>query len=91
MKQKEKLQCSLYAKHIKINEISVVIESPIKFSEKTEILLNSDYFEELKLNLIKLRTVDQSKPAQDGNYHTEVTFRGMTEEIAQSIRKIKKK
>jgi len=85
------VECSLYAKHVKINEISLVVVSPVKFSEKTDVNIHSRFLNEMRLNQIKLRTVDLSKPASDGTYNTEVTFRGMTEEVAQNIRKIKKK
>lgn len=85
------IECSLFAKHVKINEISMVIVSPVKFSEKTDINIQSSFINEMRLNQLKLRTVDLSKPSNDGTYITEVTFRGMTEEIAQKIRKIKKK
>ncbi|GAB4012262.1 MAG: hypothetical protein Fur0010_07960 [Bdellovibrio sp.] len=85
------LQCQMVATHNKINEVSFVIVSPVKFSQKTDIHVDSNFFRELNLTGLKFRTVDNSRPAADGNYGTEVTFRGMNEELAQKIRKIKLK
>lgn len=88
---KPTVQCRIFATHNKINEVSFVIISPIKFSQKTDINVDSNFFRELNLSGLKFRTVDNSRPAADGNYGTEVTFRGMNEELAQKIRKIKLK
>lgn len=85
------VNCELYATHPKINEVSFILVSPVKFAANADVTVESELFKELGVNSLKMRTVNNSKPLSAGSYGTEVTFRGMNEKMAQKIRKIKLK
>ncbi|MBT3586535.1 MAG: response regulator, partial [Halobacteriovoraceae bacterium] len=74
---------------IRINEVSCILKSPIKFKENKHPVLESNFLDFLGASKCKVRSVRTSAVAEPGEYNTELTFLGMDEKTSTKIRKIK--
>ncbi len=70
-----------------INELSIRINSPVKFARDCYVNLEASLLTELKAEISEQRSVGESRVIDVGRYQTEITFVGITEKTARMIRK----
>ncbi len=75
---------------VKINELSCILESPVKIPKGVELELESEYLKKLGAQKCQFRSVRESVTIGPKIYRNEITFVGMDESIAQKIRQVQK-
>jgi len=90
-KVKNPLRVSCIGHLMKINEISLVVRSKVKFSEKEEIKVQSDYLRELGLHRAHFAIYEASYDINPGIYDSLIQLIGLNERALTVIRKVRSK
>jgi twitching motility two-component system response regulator PilH len=80
------IECEL----MKINETAIGFQSPAKFMQEEEFVLNSEHMRKDKIQIERLRSLGKSRATSDaGDFLTIANLVGVPEKIAAEIRKMK--
>jgi YesN/AraC family two-component response regulator len=89
--EKNNIRVSCIGTLTKINEISIVIRSKVKFSETIPLKIESDYLRDLGLNHAHFSAYEPSHDLSPGVYDSLVQLIGLNEKNLTTIRKVKSK
>lgn len=74
---------------LKINEISMIIQSGIKIAAGLKLDIDSKFLKDTGLEGCQFFSVGESKVANPGIYNTEVLIKGLDEKTAKKIRQMR--
>lgn len=89
--ENEKLTVQIPGEMVKINEVSFVVRSKIKFNGRCKIEIESNFLQELEIHRGHFKVYQASRDIKPGLYDTIVQFLGLPENTLQRIRRFQTK
>tara|TARA_R110002072_G_scaffold64203_9_gene159999 strand:+ start:46501 stop:47184 length:684 start_codon:yes stop_codon:yes gene_type:complete len=83
------VQVSFPVECLKINEISMIIQSGVKLAPKLNVEIKGPFLKKVGMDICKYETTGESKVVNPGTYNTEILIKGLDEPTSKKIRQMR--